>query len=608
MNNNWLPDKKGKRPILVRVFLSILVVFTILSVIDGGYTAHAQSNARHVILMIADGWSANDIEAAKKYCQATSSCPVTPPYELLTKYFMSTYHDGVGCGYDPDQTWSDFNYVRTGCITDSAAAGTALYTGSKTQRYRVSVSSGGARLVTIEEQARAFGMASGAVSSVELSDATPGAWIAHNDDRGNHYAIADEGCFGDPNTTGTPSTSMYGGGHGPTLPPAEVIIGDGRSTYVGTAIKTKLRNESGQAGKHFLVERQGGQDGGNNLITASNNTNVTKLAGLFDHVYRLADGSGYNAENPTLSESATAALNVLSRNPNGFVLLIEGGAVDWSNHSNNLNYAVGEMIDFNDAVQTVINWIEDPSNGSSWSNTLLIVTGDHETGYLTAGPGVFPDQPLGTVNDATLALEKIDNNTGFRASWNDQNGNSMIDTGETVNWSWNYSSHTNSLIPFYVKGAGAGLFAAYAVNNDPVRGDYIDNTNVFEVMNSVLSDFGAPTSVITAPVHGAILSSASSNPYTVSGTATDNVSVQGIEVSTNGGGTWNAAVCSGCPGEDITWTYSWSLPADGSYTIRSRATDTSDNVETPGTGNTVTVDRTGPRKYNSPTNGATDVA
>ena len=452
-------------------------------------------------------------------------------------------------------------------------------------------------------------MASGAISTVELSDATPGVWTAHNDNRGNTYAIADEGFFGDPNTTGSPSTPQYAGGHGPTLPTADVLSGAGTLTYVSDAIKTKLRTESGQAGKHFLVERQSGQSGGDNLITASNDPNVFKLAGLFDQVYSLADGSGYNPENPTLSESSTAALNVLNKNPNGFVLMIEGGAIDWGGHAMNLNYVVGEMIDFNDAVQTVINWIEDPANGSNWNNTLLIVTGDHETGYLTAGPGVFPNQPLGTVNGSTLALEKIDNNTGFRASWNDLNSNSRIDTGEPVNWSWNSSGHTNSLIPLYVKGAGAGLFANYATNYDPVRGYYIDNTNVFNVTNSVLSDFGAPSSVITAPVHGAILSSASPNPYTISGTATDNVTVQGIEVSTNGGGTWNAAACSGCPGENVTWTYSWSLPADGSYTIRSRATDTSGNVETPGTGNTITVNRTGPAVSSTvPTNGATGVA
>ncbi|MBI5100103.1 MAG: alkaline phosphatase, partial [Nitrospirae bacterium] len=228
MKTNRLPYKNRKRPFFERVFLSILIIFTFLPVIDGGFSAHALDQAKYVILMIADGWSANDIEATKKYCQATSSCPVTPPYELWTKYFMSTYP--YGGSYDKNQAWSNFNYVKSG-FTDSAAAATALYTGSKTQPGRCSVSSGGNRLVTIEEQARAFGMASGAISTVELSDGTPGCWVAHNDDRGNHYAMADEGFFGDPNTTGTPSTSGYAGGHGPTLPPAEVIIGDGRSTY-----------------------------------------------------------------------------------------------------------------------------------------------------------------------------------------------------------------------------------------------------------------------------------------------------------------------------------------------------------------------------------------
>ncbi|MBI5098111.1 MAG: Ig-like domain-containing protein, partial [Nitrospirae bacterium] len=87
------------------------------------------------------------------------------------------------------------------------------------------------------------------------------------------------------------------------------------------------------------------------------------------------------------------------------------------------------------------------------------------------------------------------------------------------------------------------------------------------------------------------------------------IAVQSIEVSTNGGSTWNAAACSGCPGKNVTWTYSWSLPADGSYTIRSRATDTSGNVETPGTGNIVTVNRTGPAVSSTvPENEATGIA
>ena len=99
---------------------------------------------------------------------------------------------------------------------------------------------------------------------------------------------------------------------------------------------------------------------------------------------------------------------------------------------------IGELIDFNEAVQEVIDWVEDPNNGSSWSNTLLIVTGDHETGYLTPGPGIFPNNSLGEVSERTLALEKmISGGDGRRASWEDDNGNYLIDGTEIVYWAWN---------------------------------------------------------------------------------------------------------------------------------------------------------------------------
>jgi len=118
-----------------------------------------------------------------------------------------------------------------------------------------------------------------------------------------------------------------------------------------------------------------------------------------------------------------------------------------------------------------------------------------------------------------------------------------------------------------------------------------------------------PISAITAPVNTAIINLASPNPYTISGTATDNVAVTGIEVSTDNGGSWNAATCSGCPGDSITWSYSWTVPPDGSSTIRSRATDSLANRESPAAGNTVTVDRTRPTvSSTTPANLATAVA
>jgi alkaline phosphatase len=373
-----------------------------------------------------------------------------------------------------------------------------MYTGRKTENGRISSNiSGTARLYAVTEKARAMGKSAGAVSSVYISHATPGAWFAHNAGRGNGYAIADEGYWGDPNTTGTLSDHIdYGGGFGPTLPPMDVMIGGGHPAwndrYVNSAIRDKLAGESGQPGAFHFVERIAGRaDGGERLLAAADLVTTTRLAGLFggdggNLEYRLADGSGASPENPTLAEMTTAALQTLARSPQGFMLLVEGGAIDWASHRNDMDRMVGEMIDFNQAVTAVIEWVNDPNNGATWHNTLVIVTGDHETGYLTAAPGAFPDQPLGPVNEATLAAEQVIDGGQRRASWDDADGDGVIDDGETVYWAWNSGGHTNSLVPLYARGPGAAAFAVYATGRDPVRGAYLDNTAVAQVIDAVL--------------------------------------------------------------------------------------------------------------------------
>jgi alkaline phosphatase len=448
--------------------------------------------AQYIVLMVADGWGANHIAAAAGY----SGSP--PPYDAWPRYWISTHADGGS--YDPELIWSDFNHALTGA-TDSAAAATALYTGEKTANGRVSVNSAGnERLRTLSERAQEMGKATGVVSSVYVSHATPGAWMAHNDSRLNGYAIADEGFWGDPNTTGTITDHIrYGGGHGPTQP-QDVIIGSGHpgwqgSTFVNTAMRDKLAGESGQPDAFVFVERLAGSpDGGQRLLTAANLTSTTRLAGLFGGTggnldYRLADGSGHSPENPTLAEMTEAALTVLSRNPNGFVLLVEGGAIDWAGHSNNMDQMVGEMLGFNEAVEAVIAWVDDPDNGSGWDNTLVIVTGDHETGYLTAAPNQFPDVPLGPVNASTIALEKVIAGTNRRASWDDLNNNNVIDPGETVYWAWNSGGHSNILVPLYARGTGAGQIAAYTTSSDLVRGAFLDNTDVFRVIDNAFRTY-----------------------------------------------------------------------------------------------------------------------
>ncbi len=252
------------------------------------------------------------------------------------------------------------------------------------------------------DEAQILGKGTGAVSSVYISHATPGAWLAHNENRNNGYAIAAESLWGNPTTTMTSTLTYYEGGICPVHQPADVLLGAGHPQWKGanfvnwairinSIMRTKIRVS------FYFIERQSGfPDAGIRLANLTDEPDVTRLVGLFGGSdgnidYRRANGSGYNPENPTLPEMTDAALKVLSRHPQGFVLMVEGGAIDWAAHANNMDLMIGEAIDFNNSVQTVIDWVDDPTNDSTWQNTLVIVTADHETGYLNAFYNEFPN-------------------------------------------------------------------------------------------------------------------------------------------------------------------------------------------------------------------------
>src|SRR5262249_4527289 len=107
-----------------------------------------------------------------------------------------------------------------------------------------------------------------------------------------------------------------------------------------------------------------------------------------------------------------------------------------------------------------------------------------------------------------------------------------------------------------------------------------------------------PSSSITAPSNGAAVAGVSA---IVTGTATDGTGagINKVEVSTDNGVTWTNA--SGT----TSWTFVWTLPADGTYTLKTRATDLVGLVETPGAGISVKVDNTKPTSViTSPSPGA----
>jgi alkaline phosphatase len=164
----------------------------------------------------------------------------------------------------------------------------------------------------------------------------------------------------------------------------------------------------------------------------------------------------FNKNVPDLATMSVGAIRVLHQNPKGFYLMIEGGAVDWANHGNLKGRMIEEEMDFNKAVQAVVDWVNKNSN---WDETLLIVTADHETGFIWGASDHF----------APLAF----------------NG-----TGKVPGMVYNANHHTNSLVPVFAKGAGSDLLKKYAAGFDPIRGQFLDNTDIFNVMFAAL---GNPT-------------------------------------------------------------------------------------------------------------------
>jgi alkaline phosphatase len=140
--------------------------------------------------------------------------------------------------------------------------------------------------------------------------------------------------------------------------------------------------------------------------------------------------------------------------------MIEGGAVDWANHSNEPDRMVEEMADYYEAVDSVVAWVE--SHGG-WNDTLLILSADHESGLLWG------------LKSSTIAFDPLEDRG----------------PGKLPGLAYNSHGHSNSLVPLWVRGSGSQRFAALVKAKDPTAaaqwhysGQYVDNTDIFAVMRA----------------------------------------------------------------------------------------------------------------------------
>jgi alkaline phosphatase len=427
--------------------------------------AHADA-PRNVILMIGDGMGPGQLELARRF--AADGKLVMDQLDPSPR--RMTTHNAVGG------------------VTDSAAAGTAMATGRKTRNGAISMAPGLGRLgalVPVEtawERAEAAGKSTGILTSVYLSDATPGVWAAHAKNRYEHRAIALQQAADNP------------------AGDVEVLLGAGRPHYLP-------QPDEGEGSRNLIEELQAAgyeyvRDA-RELLAAR--APQGKLLGLFadeNLTYALDRLLEEDISEPTLAQMTHKALEVLRRNPGGFFLVVEGGAIDWRGHERDPAGVLREMQTFDAAVALARDF------AVADGDTLVIVTADHETGGLTlpADPDALNREFLAGVRATSdyiweqmqkgetteRAMKKY---AGIGDAWppltreekrriescDDGQGVADVLSARTgVRWKWSGckgGDHTPAKVSVFAAGPGAERLDAAG----------LDNTDIGELLLEVLS-------------------------------------------------------------------------------------------------------------------------
>jgi alkaline phosphatase len=299
------------------------------------------AEAKYVFLFIGDGMSVSQASAAEMYKAALKG----ETRAGVEKLNFSTF---------PAQGMTT-TYSSESLITDSAAAGTAIACGVKTYNAGVGVDVDGKSVPSFAEMARDAGMKVGIVSSVSLDHATPASFYAHQKSRKSYYEIGLELAASDFD---------YFAGGGFVDPEGKKSKKEGEKVHVVEAIK--------KAGYSFVNDKEAFEALKSGARTVVVNPRLQDDQAM---PYAIDNREG----DITLADLTAKGIEVLD-NPKGFFMMVESGKIDWACHANDAMAAIGDTLAFEDAVAKALEFA-----AKHPAETLIVVTGDHETGGMTLG-------------------------------------------------------------------------------------------------------------------------------------------------------------------------------------------------------------------------------
>jgi alkaline phosphatase len=480
---------------------NVLLLFFILSFFCAPVLTFAAAEevqnpkkAKNIILMIGDGMGFNQhVIGAYWRCGGLGKMSYESfPVKLgCTTFCAKVKEEPVPyhyAGYDPTVFWANPANMNVSSYltqtTDSAAATSAIHSGSKTNYLRLGVDVHGDPLELLAEIAIAAGKSAGAVTTVAVSNATPAGVYSHSIARDRYPEIFLE------MTEENHLTVLIGCGHPYYDTLGKKVEEDKQEfRYIGgEETWEKIISPEGYNGFTFVDTARDFEKiaQGKNLpkkllgITRVQSTmppidGTPSSAPVHQEDYDRILGKYSTREIPSLTTMSLGAINVLAQNENGFYLMIEGGAIDHASHNNDTLQVAFEQTGFTKAIDAVVQWVE---KNSSWEETVLIITADHDTGFIS-GSGSYIDKNgdnrFNAENDEFVAFKPVVNK-----------GCAAVPGAQFFS-----NDHVNAIVPLWGIGAGINELETYVYGVDEeaakkwdFSGKYIDNVDIAKFLKS----------------------------------------------------------------------------------------------------------------------------